>query len=123
MVRTLYKASSFHEGDLRLQDFLYGDYSNHFKKLYKISSVVREGAHETDDITEFIQWLDTLTKSTPEQEIEQKFNIDIFLKSIALEYLICQWDGCLHGGNNYYIYRDITGYSTIFPFDFDITFW
>jgi len=119
---TLYKGCSYHTSDLHIPAFLYRDYPSYLNDLYQTRSVVREGAKESDDIVEFIMWLDSLTESTPEKEIKRKFNVDVFLKSMAVEYLTCQWDGYLQGGNNYYIYRNSNGYFTFFPFDFDITF-
>jgi len=119
---SLYKGCSISRENEYIQAFLYNDYPEYRTRLYQPTKLIREGAQESDDITEFIVWLDSLTDETPEKDIREKFDVDTFMKSMAIEYLTCQWDGYLQGGNNYYIYRNSNGYFTLFPFDFDITF-
>jgi len=89
---------------------------NHLKKI------IRKGAQPLDDINEVLEWFDKINDATTEEEIRKRFNLDIFYKSMALEYLICHWDGYLQGGNNFYLYRDVSGYITMYSFDFDLTF-
>ncbi|OUM62435.1 hypothetical protein PIROE2DRAFT_61907 [Piromyces sp. E2] len=119
---TLYKGCSVSNDDEYIQAFLYNDYPEYLTDLYQPTKVIREGAQESDDIMEFILWLDSLTDATTEKEITDKFDVEIFMKSMAVEYLTCQWDEYLQGGNNYYIYRNSNGFYTLFPFDFDITY-
>lgn len=121
---TFYKGISTitHSGE-KVQAFLYNDFPELREDMYEpAKKVIREGAQPLDDINEVIQWIDTLTDTTPPDEIRNRFNLDVFYKSMALEYLTCHWDGYLQGGNNFYLYRDVSGYITMFSFDFDLTF-
>jgi len=120
---TLYKGVSLSSEEIKIPAFLYNDYPEYRDKLYQYAKkVVRDGAQPYDDLLEVLAWFDTLNENTPEQEIRNRFDVDVFLRGMALEYLICQWDGYLQGGNNFYIYRNPDGYITMFPFDFDLTF-
>jgi len=119
---TLYKGCSM-TGNMYLHAFLYSDYQEYHTELYKpAKNIIRDGAQPLDDIEELITWLEGLTPTTPEADIRKKMDVDTFLKSMALEYLACQWDGYLQGGNNYYVYRNLNGYFTIFSFDYDLSF-
>ncbi|KAF8928061.1 coth protein-domain-containing protein [Dissophora ornata] len=53
----------------------------------------------------------------------QRLDLDVFLKSMAMEYLTGSWDSYWNSGSNYQIYNDpITGKWTWLPTDFDDTF-
>ncbi|GJJ74817.1 spore coat protein H [Entomortierella parvispora] len=54
---------------------------------------------------------------------EQRLDLDLFLKSMAMEYLTGSWDSYWGRGSNYQIYNDpVTGKWTWLPTDFDDTF-
>jgi len=120
---TLYKGVSLSTDGLKIPAFLYNDYPEYMDELYPVAKkVIRTGAQEYDDLKEVLAWFESLTEATPESEIRARFDVDVFLRGMAVEYLICQWDGYLQGGNNFYLYRNVDGFITFFPFDFDLTF-
>jgi spore coat protein CotH len=120
---TLYKGVSLSDNGLKIPAFLYNDFPEYMDDLYSVAKkVVREGADQYDDIKEVLAWFDSLNEATPEKDIRAKFDVDVFFKGMAVEYLICQWDGYLQSGNNYYLYRNTDGFVTMFPFDFDLTY-
>jgi len=74
------------------------------------------------DIQKFITWINALQETTSKEEIEKKFDIDMALKYLALEYLTCHWDGYLGNGNNFFLYIEPNdGKYHFFSYDFDIT--
>jgi len=120
---TLYKGVSLSEDDIKIPAFLYNDYPEYWDHLYSVTKkVVRAGAQQFDDLKEILAYFESINEATPEKDIRDRFDVDTFLKGMAMEYLICQWDGYLQGGNNFYIYRNTDGYITMFPIDFDLTY-
>jgi len=120
---TFYKGVSLSEDNIKIPAFLYNDYPEYMEDLYSVTkNVVRAGAQQYDDMKEVLAYFDSLNDATPEKDIRDRFDVDTFLKGMAMEYLICQWDGYLQGGNNFYIYRNSNGYITMFPIDFDLTY-
>ena len=54
---------------------------------------------------------------------DQRLDLNVFLRSMAMEYLAGSWDSYWHKGSNYQIYNDpVTGKWTWLPTDFDDTF-
>ncbi|KAG0321013.1 hypothetical protein BGZ99_004161 [Dissophora globulifera] len=54
---------------------------------------------------------------------EERLDLDLFLKSMAMEYLAGAWDSYWNSGSNFQIYNDpVTGKWTWLPTDFDDTF-
>ncbi len=59
------------------------------------------------DIVKRKQWLDT------------RFDVDSYIKSLAVNVLLGNPDDYRGNLNNYYMYFDETGYATYIPFDYD----
>ncbi|KAI1321193.1 hypothetical protein EDD11_007759 [Mortierella claussenii] len=54
---------------------------------------------------------------------EERLDLDLFLRSMAMEYLAGAWDSYWNSGSNFQMYNDpITGKWTWLPTDFDDTF-
>ncbi|KAF9975660.1 hypothetical protein BGZ73_000616 [Actinomortierella ambigua] len=63
------------------------------------------------------------TNKDPVAFWEQRMNLDLFLKSMAMEYLTGAWDAYWQSGSNYQLYHDPTNDKWIWlPTDFDDTF-
>jgi len=103
--------------------FLYPEEEQHMNDLYEII-VPKAATPETyNTLKDLMNWLNTLPTTATKAEIEQKFDVDMFLKFAALEYLVCQWDGYLENGNNYFLYFEPNnGKAHFFSYDFDSTF-
>jgi len=80
------------------------------------------GQPQFTDIINFIKWVDTINDNTSVEDIKSKFEVDFFLKYMAIEYLIGHWDGYWIGGNNFYLYHNpVTNKHLFISFDFDLT--
>jgi len=95
------------------------------EKMYEILyECENEDDNQTNytDLKEFINWINTINNSTSVEEIKSKFEVDIFLKYMVIEYLIGHWDGYWIGGNNFYVYKNPTTDKYMFmSLDYDIT--
>jgi len=80
------------------------------------------GQAEYTDIKNFITWVNGINDKTSMEEIREKFEVDLFLKYMIIEYLIGHWDGYWIGGNNFYLYHNpVTDKYLFLSFDFDLT--
>lgn len=76
-----------------------------------------------DDLIQFTKLLETLNSSEDRCEFEKKFDIDRYLKIMALEILVGHWDNTIYNINNSYLYfNDNTGKLEIISYDTDNTF-
>ncbi len=74
-------------------------------------------------LLEFMQGLNTLSDASPELEawLDQHFEVDLFLRTMAVTIMIGSWDSYWNGGANYYLYFDEQGKASYIPYDFDNT--
>jgi len=74
------------------------------------------------DIAEFEEFMKEVDKATTVDDLDQFMNVDLFLKSIALEWVIGSFDHLLVMGHNIYFYKnEINNKWDIFYYDFDNT--
>ena len=78
-----------------------------------------------DDYFDLANFISVLN-NTPDQdfvcEIERVFNVADYLKILALDVLIGNWDGYSGNKNNYYLYHDpLTDLFNYIPYDLDNT--
>lgn len=72
-------------------------------------------------LEKLIVTIDNEPESTFQTKIESMFNVDAYLKYMAVSVMICNWDGIVH---NFNIYRDNSnGKYEIIPWDLDATFY
>lgn len=75
------------------------------------------------DLIQFTNLLEGLNTSEDRCEFEKKFDIDRYLKIMALEILVGHWDNSIYNINNSYLYfNDITGKLELISYDTDNTF-
>lgn len=76
-----------------------------------------------NDLAGFIAVINNTPDATFPSVIRQHFEVDDFLKRLAIDVLTSNWDGHWGNYNNFYLYRDPgSGKWTYIPFDFDNTF-
>jgi spore coat protein CotH len=80
---------------------------------------------ERDDYADFAELVD-IVNNTPiedlECELESVLNVENFLKCIAFDVLIGNWDGPHYNKNNFYLYHNAaTGKFEYIPYDLDNT--
>ncbi|ORX61231.1 hypothetical protein BCR36DRAFT_394312 [Piromyces finnis] len=81
--------------------------------------------NDEDDVTESnLEWADFLVAMTNAQsaeDIEDIFEVDHFIKEMAIEYLLGSWDH-IQLGHNYYLYKQPNGKWIYLTYDHDHTF-
>jgi spore coat protein CotH len=96
--------------------FLYSD-EDHYEVL-----VTNTPEDPKYDLHELMKWLEALPSNASKAEIEAKLDLDVTLKYLLLEILICHWDGYLNNGNNFWIYTEPKhGKNYFISGDFDST--
>ncbi|KAG0338663.1 hypothetical protein BG004_007135 [Podila humilis] len=102
-------------------------------KSYVIEDIYKNilpGPNPKDDIMkDLIAFMKVLKDYNPKEVADpiafwnKHLDLDLFLKSMAMEYLTGSWDSYWKSGSNYQIYNDpVTGKWTWLPTDFDDTF-
>jgi spore coat protein CotH len=80
---------------------------------------------EQDDYSALAEFIDVLN-NTPENtlpcQLERVFNVDDYLKYLALDVLTGNWDNYAYNQNNFYLLRnEVTGVIEYLPYDLDNT--
>ena len=81
---------------------------------------------DSADYSALIHFIDVLN-NTPASNfvcaIQEVFDVDLFLRNIALEILMGQWDGYAYNKNNFFLYqRESDGKIVYISYDLDNTF-
>ena len=80
----------------------------------------------TNDYANLIQFIQTLNSINDEDFpcfIEDQFEVELYLKTLAVEMIIGHWDGYAFNKNNYYLYRQPSNGKFVFiEYDMDNTF-
>jgi hypothetical protein len=81
---------------------------------------------DSADYTALVHFIDVLN-NTPASNfvcaIQEVMDVDLFLRTIALEILMGQWDGYAYNKNNYFLYqRESDGKMVFLSYDLDNTF-
>jgi hypothetical protein len=81
---------------------------------------------DSADFSALIHFIDVLNNSPVSSfvcAIQEVFDVDLFLRNIAMEILMGQWDGYAYNKNNYYLYlRESDGKMVYLSYDLDNTF-
>jgi len=103
--------------------YLYSDFgTSSIQNLYESIVEPTAGYDPHQDLKSMMAWLEALPDNAPKSQIEEHFDIDMFLKFAAIEYLVCHWDGYLSNGNNFFVYIEPNnGKYHVFSYDFDMT--
>jgi CotH kinase protein len=94
------------------------------KEAYKDEMELKTN-ESTDDWSRFIALLD-IVNNAPQDEMVTKlsaiFDIDNYLKVVAIERLVFSWDSYSAGGANYSLYERADGKIAWIPWDYNETF-
>jgi len=117
LYKCLYPADLVYLGpDQESYKQIYGD-----RKAYDLKT-----NQEADDYSDLVHFIDVLNNTPDEkfvQEIEKVFNVDNFLKWLALNVLFGSWDDYWYLKNNYYLYHNpISDKFEFIPYDYDNTY-
>jgi len=80
---------------------------------------------EGDDWSGLIEMINILNNSSDSDfktKFEKKFNVELFLKTLAVDVATNNWDSYLQHGRNYYMYEDTTtGIINWIPWDYNFS--
>jgi hypothetical protein len=116
----LYKCLS--NADLSYRGDRIKEYTNHEKNpTYQLKTNKKKADYS--GLLSFLKLLNQNTGSGHKCQLENRFNMDDYLKVAAVDLLIANWDGYIFNRNNYYLYDNPkTGKFEYIPYDFDNTF-
>lgn len=81
------------------------------------------GADQHADLAEFIEFVEFSTDAVFAAEIVQRFSVDNFLRSLAVDCVNGHWDNLWYGANNFFLYANPdTGRFEYIPYDLDNTY-
>ncbi len=79
-------------------------------------------ADDYSDIAQYINILNNVSSSVYPCEIENVFNVYDYLKVIALDVILGNWDGPIYNKNNFYLYHNTASNRMEYiPYDLDNT--
>ena len=95
------------------QSYYYGPYELKTNK----------SANDYSDLIQFIQTLNSISDADFSCFIEDHFEVELYLKTLAAEMIIGHWDGYAFNKNNYYLYQQPSSGKFVFiEYDMDNTF-
>lgn len=87
--------------------------------VYSLKTNEESLSTEKTQLKNFIKELNDKTGSDFENWIEGAFDVDLFLKTLAVSVSCGMWDDYWRNSNNYYLYFDGTGKAFFIPYDYD----
>ncbi|MFA9210537.1 MAG: CotH kinase family protein [Moraxellaceae bacterium] len=98
-----------------------GTNKNNYKNTYELQT-----NKAVDDYTGLIHFVDVLNNTSSANfacAINEVFDVDMYLKTLACEVLMGHWDGYSYNQNNFYLYqRPSDGKFVFIEYDMDNTF-
>ncbi len=96
-------------------------FQNNGVRVYDLKTNTTEDDYS--DIANFIDVLNNTPSADFQCELEKVFDVQNYLKVIAMDVLIANWDGPIFNKNNFYLYNNPqSGKIQYIPFDLDNTF-
>jgi len=96
-------------------------FENNGRRAYELKRNIEE-----DDYSDLANFIDILNNTDPEElndKLNMVFNVNTYLKNMAVEVLVGHWDAYSYNKNNYYLYNNEgTGKFEFIPYDTDNTF-
>ncbi len=93
------------------------DWESNYRPVYGLET--NTDNPNFDDLVFFTQQLNSSNLIQRQQFLENNFDIDNFLRAMAVNVLVFNPDDYRGNANNYYMYFDETGFMTYIPFDYD----
>jgi spore coat protein H len=98
-----------------------GTNENSYKSTYELKT--NKSADDYSGLIHFIDVLNNTSSANFTCAINEVFDVDLYLKTLACEVLIGHWDGYAYNQNNYYLYqRPSDGKFVFLEYDMDNTF-
>ncbi len=90
---------------------------------YSASIGLRTNEENPDwsDYTEFVRVLNQTPQSQFKEEIEKVFNVDYYLRVLAIDVMTNNWDSYIEHGRNFYVYHEPTSDQFFWiPWDYNL---
>ncbi len=99
----------------------WGSNPTNYQSIYELKT--NKDSADYSALLNFIDVLNNTPSSSFVCDIQEVFDVDLFLRNIALEILMGQWDGYAYNKNNFYLYqRESDGKIVYISYDLDNTF-
>ncbi len=99
----------------------YKDIMNGNDRAYQLKT--NETADDYSDLVQLINVINNSPTDSFEARINRIFNVQAYLKTLAMEVLVGHWDNYFCNKNNYFLYHNTkTGKFEYMPYDMDNTF-
>ncbi|MEE8353379.1 MAG: CotH kinase family protein [Dehalococcoidales bacterium] len=96
------------------------DWRSHYRPTYDLKRNTENPDHT--ELLDFIGKLNTLDGPALKTYLDANFEVDRFLRYLAMNFLIGKWDDYWSIGNNYYLYFNNDGKIEFFSVDYDMAF-
>lgn len=96
-------------------------YSVNGRRAYEL--MTNRAYDDYSGLAEFIRILNTTSIALLSCELEKIFNVQEYLKVMAMDVFTGNWDGYIYNKNNFYLYHNpLSGQFEYIPYDLDNTF-
>lgn len=111
--------------DMRNENANMGEDDNVHEYTYELKESEVGFADAKAQLQSFIRKVNNLSDSEFKAWMEEKFDVELFLKTMAVNVAVGMWDDLWNNGNNYYLYfnsSDKDDYKVfVLPYDYDNT--
>ena len=95
------------------------DWETHYRPTYDLKT--NKDIQDHSGFLTFVSNLNILSGAELKQYLDNNFEVDRFLRYLAMNVLLGKWDDYWSIGNNYYLYFNNSGKIEHFPTDFDMS--
>ena len=123
----LWKCSYTSRGpaDLRSENADMGEDDNVHEYTYELKESAAGFPDAKSQLQDFIRKVNNLGDSEFKAWMEEKFDVPLFLRTVAVDVAVGMWDDMWNNGNNYYLYFDSPDRENykvfVLPYDYDNT--
>ena len=94
------------------------DWESHYRPTYDLKTNTDNPDHTV--FLDFVNNINVLNSTAFKEYLDANFEVDRFLRNLAMNVLLGKWDDYWSIGNNYYLYFGNDGKIEYFPVDFDM---
>lgn len=111
--------------DMRNENANMGEDDNVHEYTYELKETEVGFADAKSQLQNFIRKVNNLSDSDFKTWMEARFDVPLFLRTMAVNVAVGMWDDMWNNGNNYYLYfdnSDLENYKVyVLPYDYDNT--
>jgi hypothetical protein len=96
------------------------DWRSHYRPTYDLKTNTEFPDHTV--LLDFVRNLDELDGAALKEYLGATFEVDRFIRYLAMNFLVGKWDDYWAIGNNYYLYFNNDGKIELYSVDYDMAF-